>query len=276
MARNHARIYAAIWKDPKFVALPSSAQRVYMLALSQPGVSFCGVVSYTGRRWASMAPDTDAAAIEEAVTVLEAAEFVVVDRDTEELLIRSFVKHDGVADSPNLIKAMWKDFDGIFSPLIRDVLLWNLPDECWTDDAKGIEKPSCNPLVKGSPKGYPTPVPTPTPVPSPTPSAPAKRARARDPIWDGLIEAWRIDESELTENERKRINTAAGRLRAINANPEEIPARRAMYSVLFPNAAQTMIALVDRWAECRPDPGRLPQRGSENVAPITRAIARRA
>lgn len=101
-----------------------------------------------------------------------------------------------------------------------------------------------------------------------------KPARARDPIWDALIDAWQIDQAELTKPERDRINAAAKILREIGADPDEIPARRQMYAVLFPNAAQTMMALVTRWAECRPDPARLPGRAPRGSGSIARAVAR--
>jgi hypothetical protein len=104
--------------------------------------------------------------------------------------------------------------------------------------------------------------------------APAKRTRQRDPIWDALIDCWAIDESELGTAERGRINQAASVLRHIDANPDEIPARRAMYAILFPDAAQTMMALVNRWAECRPDPARIPARAGRATGTIARAAAR--
>lgn len=100
-----------------------------------------------------------------------------------------------------------------------------------------------------------------------------KPARARDPIWDALIDAWNLDPTELVDSERDRVNAAAGKLRAIKADPSEIPARRQMYAVLFPHAAQTMMALVNRWAECRPDPARLPSSAPRSASSIARAVA---
>ena len=167
MARTHARIYGSIWQDPDFCALSSRAQRIYILALSQPGVSFCGVVSYTARRWAQMADDTGPKIVERAVSELETAGFVIADNQTQELWIRSFVRHDGILESPNLVTAMWKDVPGIFSPLIRNAFLFSLPEEAWEHQPEGFPEGYAKPPSDPAAEGYPTPVPSPSPTPSP-------------------------------------------------------------------------------------------------------------
>jgi len=120
MARDHARIKCSIWDDPDFVALPSSAQRTYFLALSQPGLNYAGVVPYTPGRWSRLATDTTPAVIRKNIRVLEDAGFVFLDEGTEELLIRTFVKHDGIMRLPNVAKAMVKAARGIVSPVVRE------------------------------------------------------------------------------------------------------------------------------------------------------------
>lgn len=130
MARGHARIKTTIWKDETFTARTPEAQRVYFMLLSQPGLSFCGVIDYTGRRWAALAKGTTAKTIAKAVEELADAKFVVLDEDHEELWVRSFVRHDGVlSGGPKLLSAMWKDFAAIASPLIRERFLAALPPE---------------------------------------------------------------------------------------------------------------------------------------------------
>jgi hypothetical protein len=169
VARTHARIYGAIWQDPDFAALKAHAQRAYILAVSQPSVSFCGVVPYTPRRWAVMAADTTPTGVSRSVGELEEAGFVVTDLNTEELLVRSFIRHDGVLESPNLVKALWSDVRQVFSPLLRQAVLWEIPDEFWEGEwepfAEGFAKPDENPIAKACP----------TPTPSPTPRSRATR-----------------------------------------------------------------------------------------------------
>jgi hypothetical protein len=39
-----------------------------------------------------------------------------------------------------------------------------------------------------------------------TPTTPSRRTRARDPIFDALLECWQLDHYEITETERGRLN----------------------------------------------------------------------
>lgn len=122
MARDHARIEVGIWSDPDFRSLEAAAQRMYMLLLTQPRLSYCGSLDHLPTRWAMLAPDDDDLTVGQAVKRLEADRFVVVDRDTHELLIRSFVRHDGLLKSPNVTKAMLKDRAALLSTPLREVV----------------------------------------------------------------------------------------------------------------------------------------------------------
>lgn len=127
MARSYAPIYTSIWHDENFLALSAQAQRVYFLALSQPNITYCGVVSFTAKRWGLLAANTTPKAIEKAVQELEGAGFVMLDDDTEELWIRSFVKHNGVLRQPQLVRSMQRAYTEIHSPAIRAAFLAGLP-----------------------------------------------------------------------------------------------------------------------------------------------------
>lgn len=100
MARKEARLHVSIWRDTDFTALRASTQRVYLMLLSQPTINLLGVQSLALRRWAGSAPDTTIEDIEDAIRELEEAGMVVVDWETEEVLVRSFVRYDGVWSSP--------------------------------------------------------------------------------------------------------------------------------------------------------------------------------
>lgn len=126
MAREHARLQCAIWQDADFIALPAAAQRLYMLALSSPELSYAGVVPYTPSRWSRLAPDTTAAQVRRHVALLADARFVVVDESTEEMLIRTYVRHDGILRSPNVTVAMTKAAHRIVSPVIRRAFMREL------------------------------------------------------------------------------------------------------------------------------------------------------
>lgn len=186
MARDHARIQCAIWRDPEFVALSKDAQRLYMLLLSQPKLSLCGGLDYTPGRWAQMADDDTHEFVEAAAVELAEEGFVLVDDDAAELIIRSFVRHDGVCDSANLIQAMWKAWASLYSEQLRQAIVWELPDKAFErgfgEQKKDYEAPPeaiemraveplptplPNPSPRGSGKGSPTPVPSPYPSPPP-------------------------------------------------------------------------------------------------------------
>lgn len=121
--RKHAVIQTAIWSDPDFLARTPAAQRIYLLALSQPNLSYAGVVDYTPRRWALLSAGDSIGKVRRAVHELIDTRFVVVDETTEELLVRSLVRHDRVLRSPNITKALVGDIARIQSSSIRDALV---------------------------------------------------------------------------------------------------------------------------------------------------------
>lgn len=137
MARDHARIQVAIWSDPDFRRLDSTAQRMYLLLLSQPRLSYCGSLDYLPTRYAMLAPDEDDLSVEQAVKRLEADRYVVVDRESHELLIRSYVRHDGLLASPNVTKAMVKDRAALLSEMLRAVVDDEL-NRAYLEDSKRL------------------------------------------------------------------------------------------------------------------------------------------
>lgn len=105
MARQFARIDLNIWDDPDFCALSVGAQRLYMMLLSYRTTNSAGMLPIQLTRWARHSQRTTAAALRQALNELATARFVVIDDATEELLIRSFIYHDGLGN--------WKHKKGI-------------------------------------------------------------------------------------------------------------------------------------------------------------------
>lgn len=128
MARSYAKVYGSIWRDPDWRQLDTPAQRLYLLLLSQPEISNCGVIPYVPIRWARMASDTTLDHVLDVAHELERRRFITVDEETSEVLIRSFVKHDKVAEQPKLVPAARRQFDEIESQIIRTVLSDQYPD----------------------------------------------------------------------------------------------------------------------------------------------------
>lgn len=127
MSRVFGVIYTDIWKpESDFRQLSSAAQRTFMLLVSQAEISPCGVLAMTVGRWAGMAADTTPAGIRKSITALEKSRHVVVDHDTEEVLIRSFIKWDKGYKHPKRLAGMRKSFDAVSSPVIHQAIVHEL------------------------------------------------------------------------------------------------------------------------------------------------------
>jgi hypothetical protein len=122
MARDHGRILVAIWADKDFRALNRDAQRMYLLLCTQARLTYCGALDYLPGRLATLAADEDEQTVDHAVKLLESDRFLVVDRTTHEVLVRSFVRHDGLLGSPNVTKAMLKDRASLLSDDLRETV----------------------------------------------------------------------------------------------------------------------------------------------------------
>lgn len=128
MARSYARLMTSIWSDDEFRNLPALAQRLYMLLISQPDLSTCGVLTLHEGRLAGLAPDTKPKDVARDRQTLEALGYVVVDEGTGELWVRSFMRHDGVTTSPNLLKSAARSWGAIHSKPIRERVRDEIPE----------------------------------------------------------------------------------------------------------------------------------------------------
>lgn len=126
MARDHARIRLDIWADDDFGSLTSSAQWLYLHLLSSPTLTFAGVADWRPARIAGRTAELTAADVEFFAAELERDHYVLIDRRTEEALIRSWVKHDGLMRSPNMAKALVKAYGTTASQTLRAVIVGQL------------------------------------------------------------------------------------------------------------------------------------------------------
>ncbi|CAL9664093.1 hypothetical protein SUDANB1_07122 [Streptomyces sp. enrichment culture] len=183
MARGHGRILTSIWDDADFLALDERHQRLYLFLISQPNLNHAGLLDLTLRRWSRKARGLTSAELEKLLQGLEDARFIVMDEDTEELLIRSFVRNDGVWKQPKVMGAMVSGALEISSWRLRNVLLaemdrvplGELSDEP-TKRRDGTQGPSNRQQVvehiETLRKAFGTPPPDPNGRGSVTPSAP--------------------------------------------------------------------------------------------------------
>ncbi|MDT0608796.1 hypothetical protein [Streptomyces lancefieldiae] len=189
MARGHGRILTSVWEDSDFLDLDEREQRLYLFLISQPNLNHAGLLDLTLRRWARKARGLTVAELEKRIGRLEETHFVVVDDDTEELLIRSFIRNDGVWRMPKVMGAAVSGALEISSRKLQQALLAEMDrvplDELNADPTKlrnGTEGPSIRQQVADHIStlrkafGTPTPDPseggngTPSVTPSGTPS----------------------------------------------------------------------------------------------------------
>lgn len=192
MARDHARVLLAIWQDPDWRKLSAGAQRMYVQLLSWHSLSYAGSMDYLPKRLAQGCGELTPQAVEHAVDELAAARFVLIDRDTDELLIRSFLRHDKLHLQPNMMRRVEKDYVVLQSEVLRAAFLRELrrfhaetPDAAgWKGcasllvsdapdpDPKGLPNPSVNPDAKGSATRVRATRVTPAPAPAPAEDPP--------------------------------------------------------------------------------------------------------
>lgn len=122
MARSYASVYLTIWSDPDFRELSWDAQWLYFVMLTHPTLTTCGVMDWRESRLANMADGVTVRSLREAAWQLGQRRLIAVDPDTEEALVRSFVRHDGTLKSPNLAKALVREYGGIASLKLMELV----------------------------------------------------------------------------------------------------------------------------------------------------------
>lgn len=212
MARDHARINLAIWNDDDFLDLPPLAQHLYLVLWTHPDLSYAGVVDWHPSRLAARSSGWTAEDVVLAGKCLEARLFIVIDEETEECLIRSWARWDGLIKQPIMAVSFAKARAAVASRTIRAVIVhearkhqklepnlpgWSKPQvqELLSNralDPRSRDLPT-DPLtpsatlavtprltVSAGVGGNPSVNPGPTPTPSPTPPLPKEEApRAR-------------------------------------------------------------------------------------------------
>lgn len=126
MARDRASIKIDIWSDDDWCDLDDGAQFLYLQLLSHATMSYAGVVDWRPKRIAGLSSNGSAAEVESRAARLQEHGFVLVDDDTEEILVRSFVKHDGLLKHPKLPVSLALAFAAIGSRKIRRVVAFEL------------------------------------------------------------------------------------------------------------------------------------------------------
>ena len=121
MAREYARVKLTIWADQDHRALPKGPQHLYYKLLTGE-INAAGIADWRPARIAALTAGETAESVRQDGRALEEARFIVIDEATEEVLVRSFVRHDGVVKSPNMARAAALAWSVAGSQRIRDAI----------------------------------------------------------------------------------------------------------------------------------------------------------
>lgn len=199
MAREHAVVKVNIWQDDDWRALPANPKLLYLTLLTSASLTYCGVADWRPRRIAALVSDWTPSDVIDAALVLMEKLYIVVDEATEECLVRSFIRNDGLMKQPKMAVSVAIAYAGTSSKTIRGVVIhelnrlykdqpelhgWSrpqatailglealdpadlpLPDDDFGGEFRGGFTPGLGEAL-GSASGLPTPAPTPAPYSS--------------------------------------------------------------------------------------------------------------
>lgn len=238
MARDFAAVNLAIWQDPDWRELPADAKILYLTLWTHPQLSRAGVVDWRPGRLAALIDSTWTASHVRAVAdTLEARLFIVTDEQTEECLIRSWVRFDGLMKSPVMAVTFANEYAAVVSTPIREVIvheLHKLRDKeptlaAWSKDRvlEVLDMPSLDPRSRDLPTDALTRALTPTltpagtvmggdganpaanhpstPAPAPTPITPAPSRSRRKPEHS-LPDGWAPNDNHREQARAERID----------------------------------------------------------------------
>lgn len=126
MAGRDRAVFTDLWGDDDFRELSVRAQHLYMQLLTHASLSYAGVADWRPPKLGALSSDADADERYEAALELSAEYFIVIDDSTEEVLVRSFMRHDGLLKKPNVAIAMTKAFAEVASTTLRGVIVHEL------------------------------------------------------------------------------------------------------------------------------------------------------
>lgn len=102
MARTEARLHIDLWREG-LDGLGPHAKLMYCVLLTEPTLNLAGVGAVRVSRWARNASLTDREAAK-ALGELVDGGWIVVDEDTEEVLVRTLIRNDGIVKQPYMLK----------------------------------------------------------------------------------------------------------------------------------------------------------------------------
>jgi len=149
MSREKASINIEIWGDADFRDLTDTAQSLYFKLMSHPKLDYCGVVEFHPGRLAALTREATADQVMIAAQELSEKWWCVFDQSTDEVLVRGFLRHDGVLLQPRLAVSAAKAYSAVASNKIRAVIVHEVKRfKRENPDLAAWEKPQMKMLLK--------------------------------------------------------------------------------------------------------------------------------
>lgn len=127
MAGDYMPLYTQVWADDDWRHLTVAQQHAYCLIASHPTIDYCGVLGCSLTRLVRSAADLNLMSLRASVHDLEQRRYLVCDPDTEEILVRSYIRHNlGLVKRGKPATAVSKSWRRIASPRIAAAVLVEL------------------------------------------------------------------------------------------------------------------------------------------------------
>ncbi|QIN94368.1 helix-turn-helix DNA-binding domain protein [Arthrobacter phage Abba] len=151
-----AKLHDRIWLDTDWLEMSHTAQWLYEAFISRK-INRAGVADWRPKRLTGLSPTITVAGVEAAAEELAERRFVIIDEDTEEILVRSYIRNDELWKQHNLMVSAANAYTATASRLLRGVIVHELrrlkaemPDlKVWTHElmADVLMRESIDPFV---------------------------------------------------------------------------------------------------------------------------------
>lgn len=122
MAGKYGKIYKSVWDDPDFRSLSMEAQNLYWMLNSSKQTSFAGVLPMAPARFMDLASNLTEKKFTSALRELERKKYVLVDKKSLEIMVRTYIKWDESLRNRNLSTAVARAIEQIYSRKLRVAL----------------------------------------------------------------------------------------------------------------------------------------------------------
>ena len=137
---DYTQVNTALWSDDDWRTLTSDEQWLYFLLWTHPDLSAAGVLDWRPGKLSGFAIDKGAADLRGIAVTLQQKRFILIDEDTEEVLVRPYIRRDrNRLTMPNTAKGMCRAFASTGSKKIRQVIVHEVQKaHSRTPDLKGF------------------------------------------------------------------------------------------------------------------------------------------